>query len=216
MGSNNILHARIICPSCEQIVPAEIEVGFGETRQAYQYTIGDRYDWRPQASFQNGGRPENGNLDGEGKTNCPACGDDIPVKVVIRNDVISDVIFDNLPSPFYIHQPAQAVDIPPQEDEAPHIAQVRFNFDAEWLTDQRQAALAQLTELGVDIYAPTPNARGTEFRIMVPHGLHPSVYINIAYLMAQLVDQNFREPRIEYVDSYPHGVKYRVKQSGDV
>jgi hypothetical protein len=127
------------------------------------------------------------------------------------------------PPPTYVHQPAQAMQIPPQEpddlpqepDDLPHQGQVTFNFDTDWLTDQRKEIIAQLTEFGVDIYAPNPNAQGTEFRIMVPHHLHPMKYINIAYLMAQLVDENFREPKVEYVDSYPHGVKYRVRNSND-
>ncbi len=72
-----------------------------------------------------------------------------------------------------------------------------------------------MAELGIDIYAPNPTAQGKDFRLMIPHGLHPARYIDIAYLMAQLVDEDFREPLVDYVESYPQGVKYRVKNSGN-
>ena len=123
-----------------------------------------------------------------------------------------NVLNDGDPSPLYIHQPAQAMQVAPQEPDLPHPGQVTFNFDKSWLTDQRKKIIARLTEFGVDIYAPNPNAQGKEFRIMVPHALHPTKYIDIAYLMAQLVDENFREPLVEYVESYPQGVKYRLKR----
>ena len=84
----------------------EIEIHIGNTRFSYQYTIGDRYDWRPKASFQNGGRPENGIIDADEFTRCPEYGDNTPVKVTIQNDIITDVYFDpdrnindNIPSP---------------------------------------------------------------------------------------------------------------------
>ena len=103
----------------------------------------------------------------------------------------------------------------PQEPHFPKQGKVTFNFDAEWLTDQRNKIVAQLAERGVDIFAPNPNVKYDEFRIMVPHGLHPATYIEIAYLMAQLTDENFREPLIEYVESYQQGVKYRLKNTDD-
>lgn len=190
METINILYARMICPSCDQIVETEIEMNIGDTRQRYEYTIGDKYDWRPHASVQNGGRPENGNVDAEGSSRCLVCGDNIPVKVEIRNDIIMDVFFDpdknlsdSIPSPFYTHQPAQAAQIPPREPETQPERRPLFNFDPGWLTDGRKKAVSQLTELGVDIYAPNPSAKYDEFRIMIPHGLHPATYIEIAYLM---------------------------------
>ena len=39
----------------------------------------------------------------------------------------------------------------------PHLpaqGKITFNFDAEWLTVQRKKTIAQLVELGIDIYAP--------------------------------------------------------------
>jgi hypothetical protein len=226
METTYILYARIVCPSCEQTVETEIEMEVGDTRQKYEYTIGDKCDWRPHVSVQNSDRPDDGDMDTEGTSCCPVCGDDIPVKVLIQSDIITDVFFDpdrnlsdGIPSPFYTHQPAQAVQIPPQEPPLPQVTEVQptrrplFNFDPDWLTEGCKKAVSRLTELGVDIYAPNPSARYDEFRIMVPHGLHPKKYIEIAFLMAQLVDENFPQSPVEYVDSYPHGVKYRVKDT---
>ena len=216
METTYILYARIICPSCEQTVETEIKMDIGDTRPRHEYTIGDKCDWVPHPSV------ENGDIDIEGTSRCPVCGDDIPVKVAIRGDIIMDVFFDpdrnlsdGIPSPSYVHQPAEAVQIPEQEPPLPPEPQPTrrplFDFDPNWLTDRRKKVVSQLTELGVDIYAPNPSAKYDEFRIMVPHGLHPRKYIEIAFLMAQLVDENFPQPPVEYVDSYPHGVKYRVK-----
>jgi hypothetical protein len=228
METTYILYAGIICPSCLHTVETEIKMEVGDIHPRYEYTIGDKCDWCPYASAQNGDRLEDGGMDIEGTSRCPACGDDIPVKVAIRGAIITDVFFDpdrnlsdGIPSPFYNHQPAQAVQIPPQEPALPMEPDPQptrrplFNFDPNWLTERRKQAVAKLTELGVDIYAPNPSAKYDEFRIMVPHGLHPATYIKIAHLMAQLVDENFPEPPVEYVDSYPHGVKYRVKHDDE-
>jgi hypothetical protein len=68
-----------------------------------------------------------------------------------------------------------------------------------------------LAELGVRIDAPNPAAKGSGFRLMIPHRFHPGTYIDIAYLMSQLVDKAFEIPPVEYIDSYPHGVKYRAR-----
>jgi hypothetical protein len=217
METKNFLYAKMICPLCAQTVETEIELALGDTREQRLYTIGDRIIWRRHASVQNGGRPGNGNIDMGGFSYSAACGHRSPVKIIIRGDNIKDVIFDpqqqpgDIPPADYVQQPAQAMPIP-QKPFLPNQGKVTFNFDPEWLTEQRQKIVAQLVERGVDIYAPYENARYDEFRIMVPHALHPATYMEIAYLMAQLVDENFREPRVEYVESYPFGVKYRVQK----
>jgi hypothetical protein len=219
MNTHNIVYAKMICPLCQQNVDTEITIAIGDTRQSHQYTIGDRIAWRRHASVQNGGRPGNGNIDAEGFFYSAECGDRALVKVVIRGDMIRDVFFDqddDISSPAYVHQPAQAMQIPsiPPTPQLPKHGKVTFDFDAEWLTSQRKEILSRLIGAGVDIYAPTQDAKNLSFRIMLPHGLHPATYIEIAYLMSQLVDENFPEPLVEYVESYPHGVKYRVKDIG--
>jgi hypothetical protein len=218
MKTYNILYAKMICPVCQQNVETEIKLDIGNTLQTHLYTIGDRIAWRRHALVQNGGRPGNGNIDVGGFFYSPICGDRTSVKVIIRSDIIKDVVFnpdndlnDNPPSSSYVHQPAQAMQVP-QNTYLPDQGKVTFDFDTEWLTARRQKIIAQLVEFGINIYAPNPSAKYDEFRIMVPHGLHPAKYIDIAYLMAELVDENFREPLVEYVESYPQGVKYRVKK----
>jgi len=221
MATNNILYAKMICPLCEQCVETEIKINIGDTRQVYRYTIGDRIIWHRHAPVQNGGRPGNGNIDAEGFSFSSVCGDRIFVKVIIRSDIIKDVLFRSRPQ-FRRRHPITILCSPactgcadPTKTTFAQPGKGHFNFDAIGLTDQRKEVIAQLTKFGVDIYAPNPSVKYDDFRIMVPHELHPATYIEIAYLMAQLVDENFLEPKVEYVESYPHGVKYRMKRSDE-
>jgi hypothetical protein len=220
MNNTNIIYAKMICPLCEQFVETEIKLDIGDTLDTHQYTIGDRIHWLRRASVQQGGRPGNGNIDAEGFSYSPVCGDRTLVKVIIRSDMIKDVFFnpdnnldDGAASQSYTHQPAQAMQIPPKP-HFPNQGKVTFNFEAEWLTAERKEIISKLAKVGVDIYAPNPKAKHLRFRIMIPHGLHPVTYIEIAYLMSRLVDENYPEPPVEYVESYPYGVKYRVKNTG--
>jgi len=57
---------------------------------------------------------------------------------------------------------------------------------------------------------PSSIAKATDIRILIPHNLRSIEYIEIAYLMAQIVDRAYRLPPVEFVDSYPHGLKYRL------
>jgi len=216
MNTNNIVYAKMICPLCQQNVETEIKVDIGDTRQIHQYTIGDRIIWRRNVLVQNGGRPGNGNIDVDGFSYSPVCGDRASVSVIIRNDMIKDVVINpgndaNEHPSSYVHQPAQAMQVP-QIPNLPNRGHVTINFDPEWLTDRRQKKITLLAELGVIIYAPFPGAKFEDCRIMLPHGLHPVQYIEIAYLLTQLIDENDRQPPVEYVESYPHGVKFRIKK----
>lgn len=94
-------------------------------------------------------------------------------------------------------------------------------------TPKREAALKRLAELRVDVYSTSP---GVNYTLMIPHTLIAPEYIEIGYLLAQLGDEGFPEhyaclsdtetkvfqaqkgdPRwVSCVDSYPHGLKYRV------
>jgi hypothetical protein len=55
-----------------------IKMDIGDTRQIFQYTIGDRYAWRRHASVQNGGRSGNGNIDAVGFCQPGQAGKDSP------------------------------------------------------------------------------------------------------------------------------------------
>lgn len=90
MGTYNILKTHVKCPRCNQILEQEIELFFGYTSESKTFKIGDKYLWSLRKQVQNGGRPENGNLDGEGYTEC-SCGKDFFVNVIVRDDVLVSV-----------------------------------------------------------------------------------------------------------------------------
>jgi len=91
MGVYNILKAEIKCPRCSQTAEQEIDLYFGYQNEMLKFRLGDRYVWREGKEVQNGGRPENGNIDGEGYVECRLCKKDFFVKVEVGNDVIEKV-----------------------------------------------------------------------------------------------------------------------------
>lgn len=100
------------------------------------------------------------------------------------------------------------------------------------LTPKRKAALERLAELKVDVAS---SLTGVDYTLMIPRTLQSPEYIEIGYLLAQLGDEQFPEyyaclsdtetkvfkrqkgaPRLVYfVESYPHGLKYRVIPKAD-
>lgn len=94
MGLFNLLNAELICLSCGKNVFSDIELHFGDVSNMASYQIGDAYTWRKNKAIQNGGRPPNGNLKGEGYMECPNCEKDFFVTVIIQNDVIIRVEID--------------------------------------------------------------------------------------------------------------------------
>ena len=97
------------------------------------------------------------------------------------------------------------------------------------LTPKREAALKRLVELKVDVYSAGTN----DYTLLVLHDLSSPEYIEIGYLIAQLGDEQFPENYsclsgtetkvfktkrsdplpVWFVESYPHGMKYRVTPS---
>ena len=73
----------------------EIELFFGDTRGMSICAIGEPYQWIPQKAVQNGGRPKNGDLDGEGYCECPLCQRDFFVRVRVRGDILEGVQVNN-------------------------------------------------------------------------------------------------------------------------
>ena len=65
-----------------------------------EFNLGDKYRWHFGKEFQSGGRPENGNIEGEGYVVCEICRRDFFVKVAVKNDVIECVEFDSTKKPF--------------------------------------------------------------------------------------------------------------------
>ena len=92
---------------------------------------------------------------------------------------------------------------------------------------RRQLVIERLKELKVQVYSD--NQGNDQF--LVPHKLVSIQFIEIGYLMAQLVDRPFPEhysplaetvestvlplwsnPALDFVDSHPHGMKFRINR----
>ena len=91
MGTYNLLHILMPCPRCGATDETEIECHFGNTSQMLDLKIGRTYPWVSRKQPQNGGRPEGGNVDGEGYFECRHCKKDSIVHVLVRGDVIKAV-----------------------------------------------------------------------------------------------------------------------------
>ena len=215
METCNKLRVRMMCPLCAVYGIVSIEMYFGDARVQQTYTIGNRCHWQPHQSVEKGGRPEGGNLDGAGFTECPFCGKNYHVKVLVRDDVITNVAPDPAKNKPLYHKddfpPAEAVDLSQPEKER---GKITFQFSNAWLTERRKAALSRLSELGVDVYPVHPVVDDYNARFMIPHRLHTSEYLEVAYLMAEIADEQFHRPPVVYVESYPHGTKFRIRNEG--
>lgn len=60
-------------------------------RDLLEYSIGDEYHWRPGKSYKNGGRPPDGNDEGDAYGDCDICKKDFFAKVIIQSDRIVGV-----------------------------------------------------------------------------------------------------------------------------
>ena len=91
MGTYNTLRSSLACPRCGAVAETNVDCHFGDTSQMIELKIGDRYPWVPRKQPQNGGRPENGTVAGEGYMECPQCHKDSFLRVIVRHDVITAV-----------------------------------------------------------------------------------------------------------------------------
>lgn len=105
MGMFNYLLAHMICPRCHESVDVKVECFFGYRSEMKTFHLGDSYEWWPRKAVQNGGRPPDGNIDGEGYTECPACRKDFFVKVIVRGDIIQGVEPDPNKLPYIRDEP---------------------------------------------------------------------------------------------------------------
>ncbi|MFH1367590.1 MAG: hypothetical protein ABII64_00550 [Elusimicrobiota bacterium] len=99
-------------------------------------------------------------------------------------------------------------------------------YNTNWKLDyKKKTALLRMAELGVNIYSSIGE---DDYTLLVPYGLVATDYIEIGYLISQLVDTEFPDgyglitdiksevikkqdvDLVEFVDSHPHGLKYRV------
>lgn len=157
MGMYNTLHMDMTCPHCGQTGEMEIDLYFGDTRNLSQFRMGDRYLWLPDKPVKLGSRPPDGSLDGEGYTECPNCGRDFFVDVIVRGDYIRGALA-NLNKPGYITQAVPKEQIPEQAEAWKPILEPRRNGvitpGLNWrLTSEIEGLLEKLAEAGVDVYS---------------------------------------------------------------
>ena len=87
MSTYNLLYAVMKCPKCGQAPEMEIDTFFGY-RNFLEYRLGDKVEWWERRGVKNGGRPECGNMDGDGFAVCPGCKYEYWVRVRVRSDRI--------------------------------------------------------------------------------------------------------------------------------
>jgi hypothetical protein len=90
MGIYNCLQTEVQCPRCGVRTEMTINLYFGY-RDLLEYHLGDSYQWHERKAPQNGGRPDGGDVDGEGYTECPICLKDSFWIVEVRSDIIQSV-----------------------------------------------------------------------------------------------------------------------------
>jgi hypothetical protein len=98
MGMYNTLYTTVRCPRCGNTSNMDIDCYFGRL-DFIQYSIGDQVSWSEKDLWRGGGRPESGNHDGEGYTECAQCRKDFFVRVIIRDDTILAVVPDHSKEP---------------------------------------------------------------------------------------------------------------------
>lgn len=215
MGLYNTLRTDMTCPHCGQADEMEIDLYFGDTRNLSQFKMDDLYLWLPDQVVERGGRPPDGSLDGEGYAECPHCGRDFFVDVLIRADRISGVRA-NLSKPGYITQPVPKAQAPQPEpapfswkDWKPIVEPGRkgkITPGPYWqVTPTIEGLLEKLSEWGVDIFS---NTGGSDYVLLVPHGLDQKEYNGIENMLNAL--GRALHAKVEYRDWYPHGYKFCI------
>ena len=100
MGTYNEIYLEMECPRCNQVGKQCIQLHFGDTRYLTELNIGDEYPWIERKSVQNGGRPENGDFEGEGYVECKNCKKDFFVKAIVRSDILKEIQVDKEKKPY--------------------------------------------------------------------------------------------------------------------
>jgi hypothetical protein len=217
MGTYNILHAGITCPHCNMLVDVEIEMRFGNTLRMEKFVIGDYYRWVSGKPVQHGGRPEKGNLDGEGYAECPHCRRDFFVKVMVREDKLESVKPDTEKAAYI--QSSDAVSTQQSAKTTVQIATTQpaglkpgisgtgqIFYNEKWnLTPRIRDLLEKLVKLGVDI---SSTISGGDYTMLAPPNLSREQQDEVDRLMQKLAKEV--GGKVEYVDWYPHGWKFRI------
>jgi len=94
MGTYNRTHVELACPRCGGAATMEVDLYFGDTSNMETVPVGAAYPFRSGKSIHNGGVPADGNVDGEGYTECPLCDKDFFVKAIVRNAILTAIEAD--------------------------------------------------------------------------------------------------------------------------
>ncbi|MBI5954111.1 MAG: hypothetical protein HY865_20835 [Chloroflexi bacterium] len=217
MGTYNTLQTSITCPHCKTLVDVEIEMRFGSTLRMEKFVIGDYYRWVSGKPVQHGGRPEKGNLEGEGYAECTHCRRDFFVKVTIREDRIESVEPDTEKAAYIQEGNVASTLLTPESTELPstpsgwklkpevHGTGI-ITYNEKWvLTPKIRDLLEKLVKFGVDIFSTID---GDDYTLLAPHGLSREQQDEVDRLMNKLAKEV--RGKLKYVDWYPHGWKFRI------
>ncbi len=83
MTTHNCLMTSVKCSNCGVVFSMDIELFFG-FGNLIDYKFGDEIKWIPRKEPQNGGRPPDGNLNGEAYTVYPNCNCEINLVAKVR------------------------------------------------------------------------------------------------------------------------------------
>lgn len=93
MSTYNTLLATMRCPHCCNVTDVQIDFRFG-LRDQTDYRVGDTLQWEGRGTRTPSQRPPNGDFDGEGYAECPLCGRSYWSRILVKEDVLSDVAVD--------------------------------------------------------------------------------------------------------------------------
>ena len=102
MGTYNEITTDLKCPRCNGSAKMYVQLNFGYTNEIMELYLGDPYPFHPNKAVQNGGKPKDGNIDGEGYVECPLCKKDFFVKAIVRNGILKSIEPDTNKKPYIV------------------------------------------------------------------------------------------------------------------
>ena len=87
----NTLSCALQCASCWVIGDVSVEMPIGDPT-CETYRLGERVRWRENASFAQGGRPDDGHCVVEGCAQCSTCHSDLSVSLHVWQDRLTKAV----------------------------------------------------------------------------------------------------------------------------